>query len=143
MIRYCNEDDGRAIGAAVYPCYLPSAHTVISRVRDGKLLGGVIYSEYTGASIQMHIASFDKRWVCRDGLWVVFDYPFTQLGCKKVFGRVPASNEKALAFDLRLGFTLEHTERDAMPDGDLHVLSMYREQCRWLNLRPRGVARGF
>jgi RimJ/RimL family protein N-acetyltransferase len=113
---------------------------VISHSRNGELTGGMLYNNYTGSSINIHIAGFDPRWGDRDLVWVGFDYPFNQLGCTKVFGQVPASNKQALEFDLKLGFKIETVIRDVFPDGDLYVVSMSKDDCRWLNLKPRNIA---
>jgi RimJ/RimL family protein N-acetyltransferase len=104
-------------------------------------LGGVIYTEYTGCSIKMHVASFNTRWISRDGLWLVFDYAFNQLGVKKIIGMQRSSNLKAFDFAQHLGFTVETRIRDVFPDGDAVVMGMYRAQCRWLDLKPRNVQR--
>ena len=54
-----------------------------------------------------------------------------------MFGQVPASNVRALEFDRKLGFIEETRIKDVFPDGDLVVLSMKREDCKWLNLKPK------
>jgi RimJ/RimL family protein N-acetyltransferase len=115
----------------------PECDRVISYSRDGVLLGGALFSNYTGASIQMHVASFDPRWLTRDALWVVFHYCFEQLGCKVVFGQVPETNSKALEFDMKLGFKEIARVDDVFPDGGLVVVAMRRKDCRWLKLKPR------
>lgn len=90
----------------------------------------------------MHVAGFRADWVNRDMLWVGFDYPFNQLGCKKIFGQVAESNRKALEFDLKLGFKIVTKLDDVFPDGGCFVLSLAREDCRWLKLKPRGLKAG-
>jgi RimJ/RimL family protein N-acetyltransferase len=118
----------------------PRGHQVVSRMKDGELLGGVIFTDYTRASITVHMAGFVKNWANRDLIWCVFHYAFEQLGVKKIFGQVPASNEEALQIDLKLGFSIETRVKDVFVDGDLIVVSMYRDQCRWLKLKPRGLS---
>lgn len=100
--------------------------------KDGKLVAGVLYDHYNGASIAMHVAAEGKRWLNRDYLWFCFWYPFEQLKVKKVIGLVPSTNEAALKFDLHLGFVEEGRIADAVPDGDLILLTMTRQQCRYL-----------
>jgi hypothetical protein len=139
MIRFNDPHDAYAIAQSAGAVFNSSVDQCIARVEDGKLMGGVLYQRYTGASIGLHVASFDPLWVNRDMLWVCFHYPFVQLGCKKMFGEVPESNSKALEFDLKLGFKEEARIKDVFPDGDLIVLSMVREDCRWLRLKPRGL----
>lgn len=128
----------RAISAGCNVPFNPDCDVSIGRVEDGRLLGGVIYNDYTGASISIHVASFDPNWIDRAMLWVTFDYPFNQLKVNKLFGQVPASNAQALAFDLHVGFKIEARIKDVFPDGDLILVSMYRDDCKWLKMRPPG-----
>lgn len=99
-----------------------------------QLLAGVAYTSWNGASLYMHVAAVPGRqWLNRKFLHICFDYPFNQLGAKKLIGLVGSQNADALRFDQNLGFVLEATLKGAHPDGDLLVLTMTREQCRWLN----------
>jgi len=47
---------------------------------------------------------------------------------------VDSTNEKALRFDKKLGFVEEARISNAARAGDLVILTMTKEQCRWLNL---------
>ena len=67
-------------------------------------------------------------------LAICFDYPFNQLGVRKILGLVPESNAAAKRFDEHVGFELEATLSEAHPTGNLLVYSMTREKCRWLSL---------
>jgi RimJ/RimL family protein N-acetyltransferase len=119
---------------------------VISRVTpQGKLLGGVIYQGYTGkgGSITAHQAAFDPKWVCKDLIWICFHYPFIQLECLKLFGQTPASNGRAIKFNMKLGFQPETLVKGVFPgaNGDLLVMSMRKEDCRWLTKIQPSVVR--
>lgn len=109
--------------------------------RDGgkdTLIAGVLFDSFNGANINMHVAALPgRRWMTREFLFAVFDYPFRQLGVKRITGLVAASNADARRFDEHIGFKLEATLKDAHPDGDLLVYCMTREDCRWLQLRSR------
>jgi RimJ/RimL family protein N-acetyltransferase len=142
MIVFGNIAHGHAIAVASGTTFNPEVDRVIARVENGQLLGGVTYQGYTGASIQMHMAGFDEHWANRDVLWVAFDYPFNQLGCKKVFGQVPETNARALEIDLKLGFKIVAKVEDVFPDGACYVLALAREDCRWLKLKPRSLTAG-
>jgi RimJ/RimL family protein N-acetyltransferase len=111
---------------------------VIARVKDGELLGGVIFDNYTRAAIGIHTAGFVRHWVNRDLIWMTFDYAFNQLGVRKIIGLVPSSNTDAIKFNTSAGFTIETTVADVYPDGDCLIFSLYKEDCRWLKLKPRG-----
>jgi hypothetical protein len=131
---------GHQIALAAGTRFNPLMDIVLANVGpDGsKLLGGVIYTDYTGASVQMHMAGFSPQWMTREFLWMAFDYPFNQLECKKVFGQVPETNTRALEIDQRLGFKIVAKIEDVFPDGACYVLALAREDCRWLKLPPRG-----
>ena len=114
----------------------------ISVTHAGKLVGGVTYDGFLRRSIHMHVASFRPSFLSRDFLFVVFDYPFNQLGVEVVYGLVASTNVRAVVFDRRIGFVDEAVLKGACVDGDLLILSMRRHQCRWLNYKPRSIKRG-
>lgn len=141
-IKFNDMEHGYRIAHAAGCIFNPAADRVISVTSEGKLLGGNIYTGYTGASIQLHMAGFTPGWANRDFLWVAFDYPFNQLGCGKIFGQVPESNQRALEIDLKLGFKIVAKIEDVFPDGACYVVALAREDCRWLKLTPRGLKPG-
>lgn len=143
MIHFGDIEHGWAIAKAIPRNFNPAVDRVISRTNnEGELLGGVIFDYYTGPAIFMHQAGFAKNWINRDMLWVCFDYPFNQLKCNKIFGTIPSSNPQLLAYNKKIGFTLEVTLKGAYPGADMLVLAMDRDQCRWLDLKPSGLKRG-
>lgn len=96
---------------------------------------GVIgYNNYNRASVQMHVAG-EPGWVSRSVLYAAFHYPFVALKCNVVLGLVPSGNEDALRFNRHLGFVTLNILPNAHPDGALVIMAMYKEQCRWLNMR--------
>lgn len=109
--------------------------------RDGELTAAVVFNNWTGRSICMHVYSEGKHWLNREFLWFVFYYPFEQLKVKKIVAQVSSANEAALKFDSHLGFIHEATVKDAAKDGDMLLLTMTREQCPWLELRKKDVNR--
>lgn len=112
------------------------AYTAIGLERHGALLAGVVYDGFTGPNIAMHVSALPgRRWMVRDYLYAVFAYPFIQLGCRRITGPVSATNTDALRFDFHIGFEYEATLRGAVPDGDLILLVMWKEKCKWLNLK--------
>lgn len=109
--------------------------SAIGLVEDGEIIAGVLFEDWNGANILMHVAAKPgRRWLNREFLKACFSYPFNQLGVKRVTGVVPSANKDAMRFDLHLGFSLEATLKEAHPDGDLHILAMRREDCRWLEI---------
>lgn len=113
--------------------YYSGSGSSIGLLKDGAIVAGVLYDNFTGKAVQMHVASDGSRkWMNREYLRTCFDYPFRQLGVNKVIGIVDSTNTDALRFDQHLGFVTEAVIKDAGKHGDLHILSMTRQQCRFL-----------
>jgi hypothetical protein len=98
--------------------------------------GGVIYTNYSDAAIWMHVAGRGEAWITKEMLWKAFHYPFVQLGCVRIYGLVEAANDPALRFDLRLGFSVVASLPEMFASGPGLVVSMRRDECRWLRLAP-------
>lgn len=142
MIHLDNFEHGQAIGDRIDAPFKPRFDRCVSRTRGGNLLGGVIYQDYRVRSVTVHVASWTADWLSRDLLWTIFTYPFDMLKVEQVLGIVASTNTRALDFDLRIGFKEVTRVPDVVPGGDLVVLSMRREDCRWLNWRPRYLKTG-
>lgn len=141
MIIFDDIELGVKIADALEVPFDPRYTTTIARVGPlGRLIAGVLYSDYNKATCSAHIVGFGKNWLSRDLLWIMFDYPFNQLGCKKVFGQVPSDNETALRFDYKLGFKYVTTVPEVFESGHhLLILEMKREDCRWLSVKPHNL----
>lgn len=107
-------------------------YTTIGLERDGELVGGVVFESFTGTNANIHVAGSGPYWMTRTFLFAVFDYAFNQLGLKRLTGYVEAANARALDFDRKLGFIDEAVLRDAVPSGDVIILCMRREDCRFI-----------
>lgn len=110
---------------------------------DDHLLGGVVFSDFTCESIAIHSASWTPRWISRDMIFVTFDYPFNQLGVKRIFGPVPESNLHAQEFNMKVGFNIVNRIEGVFPDGALIVMCLEKADCRLLNVKPRTIQRGY
>jgi len=97
---------------------------------NGELTAGVIVDHWNGASCAMHVAV--EAPVTKEFTRFCFTYVFRQLKAKKVIGLVGSKNEKALRFDRHLGFKEEYRIADGHPDGELVILSLTADKCRWL-----------
>lgn len=106
--------------------------------RDGEIIGGFAVCTYLGNSATVHTAGEGVNWCPRDLLWLVFDYTFNQLNVGKLIAPVRSDNYKALSIDLRAGWHLETMISDLYAEG-VHgfILSMTRDTCPWLKLKPR------
>lgn len=128
--------DARFIGpwvcARAGGIWTPGRGTAIGRMKDGRLVGGILYEDFNGANIICHIAGEGHYWLDRTFLWMIFDYPFRQLGVRRMTAPVASSNAACINFVQRLGFEREAILHDAHPDGDILVFKMTAENCRWL-----------
>lgn len=99
---------------------------------DERLLAAVIYSQYTGHSMQLSVAADSPAWCSRRTLRAFFTYPFKDAGCIRVTGMVASDNEPSLSLCERLGFVREGVLRKALGEIDVVVFGMLREECKWL-----------
>jgi hypothetical protein len=97
-----------------------------------RLLGGFACVGYFGASMTIHMAGADKRWFSRGLAAVTFDYAFNQLECRKLLAPVKSTDHDTIEMDLRAGWVVDVIIKDVLPDGDMVILSMTKDQCPWL-----------
>lgn len=113
--------------------YNPQRSNAIGLVREGRVVAGVIYTDWNGKSVICHIA-IDGR-INRFYLFAIYDYAFNVCGVNKVIVPVWSDNEKSLRMVTRMGFTEEGRIKDAQPNGDIILLTMAKTDCRFLGDR--------
>lgn len=101
--------------------------------KDGEIIASVIYDQYNGSNIFMHVAAAPgKKWLNRHFLHEAFKYPFVTLGCRRITGWVWANNVEAQKFDEHLGFKREAVLKDAAGLGqDVYLYVMFRDECKY------------
>lgn len=105
---------------------------------DGELRAVTLYDNFSQCDCNIHIASDGTgNWLRRQFLVASFMHPFVQWNLRRVTGLVPATNQRALNFDLHLGFVQEGYLRHALPDDDIIVLGMLRTTCRFIPSKYR------
>ena len=115
---------------------LPEETVCIGQEVDGVLAAVVGFCSFMPNACQMHIAAVDEvNWMSRDLLWAAFDYPFNKLGVKVILGQINADNADALRLNRHLGFKVVAEIPDAHMDGDLVIMAMRKEDCRWLDIQ--------
>lgn len=110
--------------------------TTLGVVRNGDLVGGVVYHAYYGHDVQVSIACDRPAFMP----WrVLFSYPFEQMGVSRITAIVSRKNKRARKFAIALGFKLEGVHPRGV-DGieDAFSFGMLREHCRWLKDRKNG-----
>jgi RimJ/RimL family protein N-acetyltransferase len=108
--------------------------TAIGLVKDNKIVAGVVYEGFNGASVKTHIAVDGKTYLTKEFIRIIFQYPFLQLKCKKLIGVVDSTNERALSLNRKLGFVAEGVLRGATVNGDLILMTMTKDQCKYLGI---------
>ena len=111
----------------------PQGAEAIGLARARRVVAGVIYENWNGASCVCHIAVaglLTKRY-----LWTIFHYPFVHGGLRKIIAPVSEGNAKSVRFVKKLGFKLEAQILDASPEGSIHLYTMRRDECRFIGER--------
>lgn len=112
------------------------AFNALGLVKGGRLVAGVIYNDYCAHNANMHIGAEEGcRWMNRDFLFSAFDYPFNQLGFRRVTAKVKSGNRTAIDFIENLGFTYEGTMRRYFKADDALIYGMLKEECRFLGMK--------
>jgi RimJ/RimL family protein N-acetyltransferase len=130
-----DDDVGEWIYARTRAQWVRGQGVAIGFTHATSLVAGVAYTMYNGANVWAAVAadpSHRGRWATRANLRAIFDYPFRQLGCKRISALVYETNLVSQRFLTRLGFTREATLADAAPDGHMFVYALRAEDCRWL-----------
>lgn len=108
--------------------------TAIGRLKDGKLIGGVLYEDFTGANVVCHIAG-EEGWASKKFLYIIFHYPLIQIGCRRITAPVASNNTASINLMKKLGFELECKLEQANPDSDILIFRMFKDQCKFLSER--------
>jgi len=108
-------------------------------LRDRQLLAAFPIGQLQAAalvSLRIYSQAFHISFV----LFAVFDYPFNQLGVKRLFGHVPEDNHGARLFNQKMGFQYVARIEGVFKHGiACLVMRLDREQCRFLTVRPRTI----
>lgn len=111
---------------------LPENSTAIGIASGTELLAGVVYSNWTGSSLEASIASAGPGWATRGTLRFIFAYPFRQLGAKTLVAVTTRGNRKARDFNRRLGFQERGVIHDLYPGADGVIYEMRKTNCKWI-----------
>jgi hypothetical protein len=110
----------------------PQNTACIGQEKDGKLIAVVGYNNFTERLCQIHVASTDVYWLNKYLLFAIFDYPFNKLKVKAIIAPICKDNVKSLNLCRKLGFEQVADIPYGHPNGDLIVVAMKRNQCKWL-----------
>jgi RimJ/RimL family protein N-acetyltransferase len=118
--------------------YVAGSSQAIGFARCSNLIAGVLYYQYNGPNIWMAVAADPKsRWLTKRGVQAIFDYPFRQLGCRRITVCVDEDNHASRNFVEGLGLEQEALLTGACSAGDQIIYRMFRDKCRWLSLESK------
>jgi RimJ/RimL family protein N-acetyltransferase len=106
-------------------------YTAIGLERNGELVAGAVFNHYTEANLCVSWAA-NRGAITRGYLRAIFRYTFVQLGCRRVTGYIASRNDDSLKFATKVGAKFEGIMKHALPDDDLVIMGILREDCRWL-----------
>ena len=113
--------------------YWAEGSTALGLVRDGVPVAGVIYENWNGKSVVVHLVAKDRltpRFIA-----AICDYPFNVCGAVKAIAPVEISNLKSAKLVEKMGFVSEATLRNCHPNGDIVLYTLTKSDCRFLEGR--------
>lgn len=136
MLFGANEEEknrvGEFVSSVLNVAWVPEKFAAVGWEIDGKITAGVIYENYSGRNVFMHIASIGNYWSTKTFLYYVFSYPFNQLRVNRLTAVVESTNEKCCKFCEHLGYKEETRLKDAGATGDLIFYTMLKDECQWI-----------
>ena len=105
----------------------------IGVARGGEIVAAALFANHQGPTIEVTFVTSTPRWASREMVRGILQYPFVQLGCKRVTAVTEACNKPARAFLERLGFRQEGVHPEAFPSGDGISYGLLRKDAdKWL-----------
>lgn len=96
------------------------------------LIAGVVFHGYDGNNIFETFAADTPSWCRRGILKALFDYPFEQLGCRRITSVIDIENERSIRVTEGLGFKREGILREGGQDGrDAILLSLLKSERKF------------
>jgi RimJ/RimL family protein N-acetyltransferase len=107
--------------------------TALGVVRRGQFLGGIVFHNYMGHSIEVSWAFDHPSWCLPQTMRALFWYPFKTLDCVRLTCIAPRGNKRSRRAVIGLGFKLEGVHPKGL-DGKQDAISygMLRDDCRWI-----------
>lgn len=104
--------------------------TAIGDIKNNKLIAGIAFESQNKNCLWGHMRADEPP---SKEFWIKSaHFIFNQTGCKRFSSAVEADNEKAIKLNKHIGFVIEATLKDAGKNGDIHVMTLWRDNCRFL-----------
>lgn len=81
--------------------------TAIGVLFGDELVAGIVYNEFRGYGLSMHVSATSPKWASRRIVGTLLAYPFVQLGCVRITATIAATNDRARKLLRQLGFHVE------------------------------------
>lgn len=104
----------------------------IGLVRDNALQAVIGYDGFIGRTCCMHSLILNPKAITREFVRTMFHYPFVQCNLQYLIALVDSSNERAMKLDKHVGFEEKMRIPNGALEGDLVMLIMQRDKCRWI-----------
>jgi RimJ/RimL family protein N-acetyltransferase len=118
-------------GGRAYPGHCSAFGWVV----DGKLVGGIVFTDFNGAQCLANIA-LDHHTFPRALLHAGLSYTFSQLQLRRLTFVIKEANLASQELVRRLGAVPEATLRDADIDGNLLIYALFPDDCKiWSRLK--------
>ena len=105
--------------------------TAIGEVKDDRIIAGIAFETQNTKRLWGHSrveSSPSKQF------WVMTaDFIFNQAGCNAFSAIVDPTNIKAVRLNKHIGFVVECVLKDAGDNGDLFIMTLFKENCRFLS----------
>lgn len=112
------------------------AYSAMILEKDGDIQAAVLFKGYLpkNSSIEVHLAAVSGgRWLTRPFLRAAFEYPFGQLGVRRITALIAADNLPSIRWTEHCGFTREGVVREGWSETvDLFVYGLLKRECRFL-----------
>ena len=105
----------------------------IGLIKDGDIVAGVIYENWNGRSLIVHMVV--KGRLTPAFIGAIFDYAYNVCNVEKTIAPVSSFNLKSMKLVENMGFTEEGRIKDAAPDGDMILYTLKKTDCRFLGER--------
>ena len=125
------EELGRWLMSRLGGTYLAGRGVYIGLERNGLICAVAGFEDYNTASIMGHLAVDGNR---MDLKWIkyCFKYVFDIAKVNKLIGLVSSTNTRAYTMNLKFGYIEEAVIKDADKYGDMVIMTMTREQCKYI-----------
>jgi RimJ/RimL family protein N-acetyltransferase len=103
---------------------------------NNKIIGAVIFNDYDGNNLFVHMALDNPKVYQRKFIRLTFDYIFNKKNCGRVTGQCFEENKKIHKLLTSVGFKKEGVVRNIIPTDngykDAAIFGMLKEECKWV-----------